>query len=70
MAKMYPEVFPGNVDQNNPEFAVYEALRSLLLILTLPSTKTVPKGGLFGKPECEIDFVIFNQRDVLPSVRK
>jgi hypothetical protein len=29
MAKIFPEVFPGAIDQGNPEFVVYQALRSL-----------------------------------------
>jgi hypothetical protein len=64
MAKMYPEVFPGKIDQSNPEYAVYQALRSLPdSYIVFYSKRFI--GGLFGKPECEIDFVIFNQRDVI-----
>ena len=64
MAIMYPEVFPGPVEQSNPEFIVYQHLRML------PSSYTVFysrrfTGGLFGKPECEIDFIIFNRHDVV-----
>ena len=64
MAKMYPDVFPGKVDQNNPEFIVYEALRSLPNSYVVFYSKRF-NGGLFGKPECEIDFIIFNQRDAI-----
>ena len=64
MAKMYPEVFPGKIDQNNPEYIVYQALRSLPESYIVFYSKRFA-GGLFGKPECEIDFVIFNQRDVV-----
>lgn len=64
MARMYPEVFPGECDQNNPEFIVYQTLRTLPESYTIFYSKRF-KGGLFGKPECEIDFIIFNQRDVI-----
>ena len=64
MARMYPEVFPGKFDQNNPEFAVYQKLKELPEPYLVFYSKRF-KGGLFGKPECEIDFIIFNQRDVI-----
>jgi len=61
---MYPSLFPGARDQGNPEFVVYESLRALPDSHVVFYSKRF-KGGLFGKPECEIDFVIFNQRDVI-----
>jgi hypothetical protein len=64
MARMYPEVFPGTFNQNNPEFAVYQFLRTLPDSYIVFYSKRF-MGGLFGKPECEIDFIIFNQRDVI-----
>lgn len=64
MARMYPEVFPGSCDQNNPEFVVYQSLRTLPDSYLVFYSKRF-MGGLFGKPECEIDFIIFNQRDVI-----
>jgi len=64
MAKMFPEVFPGKFDQNNPEFVTYQSLRKLPDSYVVLYSKRF-KGGLFGKPECEIDFVISNQRDVV-----
>lgn len=64
MARMYPDVFPGPVDPNNPEFVVYQSLRTLSDSYVIFYSKRF-KGGLFGKPECEIDFTIFNQRDVI-----
>lgn len=64
MARMCPEVFPGKIDQNNPEFIVYEKLRALPDSYIVFFSKRF-MGGLFGKAECEIDFVIFNQRDVI-----
>jgi hypothetical protein len=64
MAKMYPEVFPGNFDANNPEFTVYQTLRTLPDSYIVFYSKRF-KGGLSGKPECEIDFIIFNKHDVL-----
>jgi hypothetical protein len=64
MAKMYPEVFPGKFDQEDPEFVVYQCLRKLPDSYVVLYSRRL-KGGLFGKPECEIDFLIANQRDVL-----
>lgn len=64
MAQMYPGVFPGKIDQNNPEYAVYQALRVLPDSYIVFYSKRFT-GSLFGKPECEIDFVIFNQKDVI-----
>ena len=64
IARMYPEVFPGKSDQNNPEFVVYESLRSLPDSYIVFYSKRF-MGSIFGKAECEIDFVIFNQRDVI-----
>jgi len=64
MARMYPEVFPGQFDQNNPEFIVYQSLRKLPDRYVVLYSKRF-KGGLFAKPECEIDFIISNQRDVV-----
>jgi hypothetical protein len=64
MARMYPEVFPGSFDQQNPEFIVYQCLRTLPDSYIVFYSKRF-MGGLFGKPECEIDFIIFNQRDVI-----
>lgn len=61
---MYPAVFPGRFDQNNPEFIVYQSLRKLPDSYSVLYSKRF-KGGLFGKQECEIDFVISNQRDVV-----
>jgi hypothetical protein len=61
---MYPEVFPGAFDQNNPEFIAYETLRKLPDTYVVLYSKRL-KGGLFGKPECEIDFIVSNQRDVV-----
>lgn len=64
MAKMYPEVFPGRWDPAVPEFTVYQALRKLPADYHILYSKRIT-GGLFGKPECEIDFIIFNGRDVI-----
>lgn len=61
---MYPSIFPGKSNQENPEFIVYQQLRLLPDSYTVFYSKRF-KGGLFGKSECEIDFVIFNQRDVI-----
>ena len=64
MARMYPEVFPGIFEPANPEFIVYQCLRKLPDSYVVLYSKRF-KGGLFGKPECEIDFIISNQRDVV-----
>lgn len=64
MAKMYPETFPGKFDPADPEFIVYQCLRKLPDSYVVLYSKRF-KGGLFGKPECEIDFIISNQRDVV-----
>lgn len=64
MAKMYPDVYPRMYDQDNPEFVVYQILRRLPDSYTVFYSRRF-NGGLFGKPECEIDFIIFNQRDVI-----
>ena len=64
MARMYPEVFPGKFDQGDPEFVAYQTLRKLSDSYVVFYSKRF-KGGLFGKPECEIDFIISNQRDVI-----
>lgn len=61
---MYPEVFPGPFDPENPEFAVYQQLRRLPDRYVVFYSKRF-KGGLFGVAECEIDFIISNQKDVL-----
>lgn len=64
MATMYPEVFPGPWNPAVPEFAVYQILRKLPNHYHVLYSKRIT-GGLFGKPECEIDFIIFNGRDVV-----
>ena len=64
---MYPEVFPGKFDQGDPEFVAYQTLRKLPDSYVVLYSKRF-KGGLFGKPECEIDFIISNQRDVIICV--
>jgi hypothetical protein len=64
MAIMYPEVFPGCWDPAVPEFTVYQILRKLSNSYHVFYSERIT-GGLFGKPECEIDFIIFNGRDVI-----
>ena len=61
---MYPEVFPGRLNPADPEFTVYQILRKLPNQYHVLYSKRIT-GGLFGKPECEIDFIIFNGRDVV-----
>ena len=62
---MYPDVFPGSFDDLNPEFVVYQTLRTLPDSYVVFYSKRLQGGTLFQKPECEIDFIIFNQKDVL-----
>src|SRR2546430_2463158 len=64
MARMYPEVFPGPSDGENPERIVYERLRRLPDPYVVFYSKRF-KGGLFGIEECEIDFIVFNRKDVM-----
>ena len=64
MATMYPEVFPGPWNPAVPEFAVYQTLRTLPNTYHVLYSKRIT-GVLFGKAECEIDFIIFNGRDVV-----
>lgn len=64
MATMYPEVFPRRPDQGDPEYLMYDALRKLPDSYTVFYSKRFTS-KLLGKPECEIDFIIFNERDVL-----
>lgn len=64
MARMYPEVFPRKRDSNDPEFIVYQSLKKLPDSYVVLYSKRL-KGGLFGKAECEIDFVVSNQHDVV-----
>jgi Nuclease-related domain len=67
MARMYPEVFPGLADPAIPEFQVYQTLKCLSDHYHVYYSKRFT-GGLFGKPECEIDFIVFNGRDVLTCI--
>ena len=65
MARMYPDIFPRKFDDADPEFIVYQSLRSLPDSYIVFYSKRLQGAGLFGKPECEIDFLIWNQKDVL-----
>src|SRR5580704_6113899 len=64
MARMYPELFPRKYDPNDPEFIVYQSLKKLPARYVVLYSKRL-KGGLFGQLECEIDFIVTNQRDVV-----
>lgn len=61
---MYPEVFPGKWDTAIPEFEVFQILKKLPERYHVLYSKRI-NGGLFGKAECEVDFIIFNGRDTL-----
>jgi hypothetical protein len=65
MARMYPDVFPREFDSADPEFVVYQSLRVLPDSYVVFYSKRLQGASLFGKPECEIDFIVWNQRDVL-----
>lgn len=62
---MYPEVFPGRWDPAAPEFEVYQVLKTLPENYHVFYSKRLTGGGLFGKPECEIDFIVFNGSNVV-----
>ncbi|MCI0448124.1 NERD domain-containing protein/DEAD/DEAH box helicase, partial [bacterium] len=64
MAIMYPEVFPRSHNTGDPEFEVYQLLEKLPDHYVVFYSKRL-RGGLFGKSECEIDFIITNQTDVI-----
>lgn len=64
MATMYPAVFPRPNNPEDPEFIVYQCLRKLPDPYVVFYSKRFT-GGLFGKPECEIDFIVSNQFDVI-----
>jgi adenylate kinase family enzyme len=63
MATMFPEIFPRRADQEDPEYVMYDALKKLPESYTVFYSKRFTS-TLMGKPECEIDFIIFNQHDV------
>lgn len=64
MAQMYPEIFPGKFEPENPEFVVYQVLRKLPSQYHVFYSKRL-RGGLNSRADCEIDFIITNQRDVV-----
>lgn len=61
---MFPEVFPRKYDPSDPEFIVYQTLKKLPGNYVVFYSRRM-SGGLFGKAECEIDFVVTNQKDAL-----
>ena len=65
MARMYPDIFPRAFDDGDPEFLVYQTLRLLPDSYVVFYSKRLQGASMFGKPECEIDFIVWNQRDVL-----
>src|SRR4051794_4709740 len=65
MARMYPEVFPRRFDDGDPEYLFYEALRRLPDSYVVFYSKRLERLTGPGRPESEIDFLIWNQRDVL-----
>jgi hypothetical protein len=64
MAQMYPEIFPGNFEPENPEFVVYQVLRKLPSNYHVFYSKRL-RGLSNSRAECEIDFIVSNQRDVI-----
>src|SRR5687768_3578083 len=65
MARMYPDVYPKQFDDADPEFLVYQSLRTLPDSYIIFYSKRLQGTSLFGRKECEIDFLVWNQRDVL-----
>lgn len=64
MAKLYPEVFPKPWNSADPECKVFETLKLLSDDYFVFYSQRI-NGGLFGKNDCEIDFIVFNGRDVV-----
>lgn len=59
MAKMYPESYPGDLDVDDPEFQVYQLLKTLPDTFSIIHSKKL-KGGRNCKEETEIDFLVFD----------
>ena len=59
MASMFPAEYPYEVNADNPEFEVFETLRSLPEHYRVYYSKKF-KGGNFYREECEVDFIVFD----------
>ncbi|MCH2186492.1 AAA family ATPase, partial [Myxococcota bacterium] len=59
MATFYPDEYPGEKDDNDPEYQVFEILRALPDNYTVFYSKRIV-GARNARAECEIDFVIFD----------
>jgi len=64
MAKMFPEFFPREPNEQDPEFEVFQVLKSLPDNFTVFYSKKF-KGGNRSKEESEIDFIVFDNKKSL-----
>lgn len=64
MAQMYPEIFPGCHDPENPEFICYQSFRKLSDHYHVFYSKRL-RGVLGGRAESEIDFIVSNGTDAV-----
>lgn len=64
MATMFPEVFPDHTTKTNAEYMVYQSLKSLPESYFVFYSKRLV-GEASNRREHEIDFIIWNQKDVL-----
>jgi hypothetical protein len=61
---MYPETYPHEVNQDNPEYQVFQMLREIPDHFSVIYSKKF-KGGKQSKEETEIDFLIFDGKNNL-----
>lgn len=61
---MYPETYPHEVNQDNPEYQVFQMLREIPDYFSVIYSKKF-KGAKLSKEETEIDFLIFDGKNNL-----
>ena len=59
MAKLFPEVYPKDPNERDPEYLIFEILKELPDTYSVIYSKKF-KGGERGKEEAEVDFLIFD----------